>query len=64
MKVIRLRKKFSTIACRICSREIFLTNKFARRFVIGGIVIIRMTHRYLGDKALRRETPFASQQSA
>lgn len=37
-----------------------MTKNLARRFVIGGIVIIRMSHCYLEDKAPRRETPFAS----
>jgi hypothetical protein len=37
-----------------------LTNNFARRFVMGGIVMIRISHRYLEDKAPRRGTPFVS----
>jgi len=34
-----------------------LTNNFARCFVIGGIVRIRMSNRYVGDKALTCKTP-------
>ena len=33
-----------------------MTNKFARRFVMGRIVIIRLRDRYVGDEALTCET--------
>jgi hypothetical protein len=36
-----------------------LTNKFARRFVMGENVIIRFAHRYLQDKARTCETLIA-----
>jgi len=42
----------------------FLTKKFARRFVIGGNVIIRTTDRYLQAKARACRNSFASQPSA
>jgi hypothetical protein len=40
-----------------------LTKKFARRFVIGGNVIIRVTDRYLEHEALTCETPFGSRRA-
>jgi hypothetical protein len=42
----------------------YLTKNFARRFVNGWIVIIRMSHRYVedNDNAARREIFFVSQQ--
>jgi hypothetical protein len=36
-----------------------LTNNFARRFVMGGSVITRMSHRYVEVNAPRRETPLS-----
>jgi hypothetical protein len=44
-------------AAEYFSRQFFPASKFARRFVIGGNVITRMTHRYLEDKAPDSETP-------
>jgi hypothetical protein len=41
-----------------------LTTKFARRFVIGGIVKIQMTDRYVHAEALSCETPFGAPHSA
>jgi hypothetical protein len=41
-----------------------LTKKFARRFVMGGIVKIRMTDRYVQAKARSCETPFGVARSA
>jgi hypothetical protein len=41
-----------------------LTKKFARRFVMGGIVKIRATDRYLQAKALSCVTPFGAPHSA
>jgi hypothetical protein len=41
-----------------------LTNKFARRFVMGGVVLIGMTVAIYSDKALTYERPSASQPSA
>jgi hypothetical protein len=41
-----------------------VTNKFARRFVIGGNVIVRMIHSYFMNKAPDGEMPFASQPGA
>jgi hypothetical protein len=37
-----------------------LTKKFARRFVMGGVVKIRMTDRYVQAKALSCEPPFGA----
>jgi hypothetical protein len=41
-----------------------LTKKLARRFVMGGIMKIRMTDRYVQAKALSCETPFGAPHSA
>jgi hypothetical protein len=41
-----------------------LTKKFARRFVMGGIVKIRTTDRYVRAKALSRGTSFGAPHSA
>jgi hypothetical protein len=56
--------QFSLFACRKISRKISLANKFARRFVIGGNVMIQMTHRYLTSNAPDSEMPFCSQPGA
>jgi hypothetical protein len=45
-------------------RKISLTSNLARRFVIGGIGIIRISDRYLENKAPRRGTLFVSQPHA
>jgi hypothetical protein len=37
-----------------------LTKKFARRFVMGGIVKIRTTDRYVQAKARSCDTPFGA----
>jgi hypothetical protein len=37
-----------------------LTKKFARRFVMGGVVKIRMTDRYVRAEALSCETSFGA----
>jgi hypothetical protein len=41
------RERFGAFACRIFGRQPRLTNKLARRFVIGGAVKIRKAHRYV-----------------
>src|SRR5216683_2257679 len=41
------RKRLSLFACQIFGPKKFLTNKFARRFVIGEVVLIGMTRRHL-----------------
>jgi hypothetical protein len=56
-----VQEQLSLFARRIISRK---TNKFARRFVIGGNVIIRMTHRYLMNKAPDSEMPFLARNQA
>jgi hypothetical protein len=48
----------AAIACQIFSRELSMTNKFARRFVIVASVIIRIAHRYVGTKALTQRDAF------
>jgi hypothetical protein len=41
-----------------------LTKKFARRFVMGWLMKIRMTDRYVQAKARSCETPFGAPHSA
>ena len=51
-------RRFRRPDCRIISRKTSLSNKFARRFVMDGRVIIHMRHRYVVSKALRRRDDF------
>jgi hypothetical protein len=50
------------LACRIFNPKTPLTNKFARRFVMVGPVIIGVTHRYVGRDGARRRDDFLSRE--
>jgi hypothetical protein len=64
IKVIREEQAVPPVRLLNIQPEKFLTKKFARRFVIGGVVKIRTTDRYVQAKARSCETPFGAPHSA